>query len=50
MFAVDGVKSAGGDARKAPFPNASPHSFCYVVVDPLKKIVKVWSHAYKSGW
>ena len=41
-FAVESV--AGGSASL--FPRPSPHNFCYVVVDPVARRVKLWYAAF----
>ena len=42
-FIIEGV--AGGSASL--FSRPSPHNFCYVVVDPLARHVKLW---YAAWW
>ena len=52
IFAVDGVKDEDDKpgTRASAFPNDSPHSFCYIAVDPLKKSAKIWCMPWSSGW
>jgi hypothetical protein len=42
VYQVADVQSAGAPL----FPRQSPHNFCYVVVDPLQRHVKLWYHAW----
>lgn len=32
------------------FPVHSRNSFCYVTVDPLRRMVRLWYHAYIPFW
>jgi hypothetical protein len=32
------------------FPGTSRNNFCYVCVDPLQHLAKVWYHAYMPYW
>jgi hypothetical protein len=40
----------GKDAHPWLFPDACPHSFCYVVICPLKRSATIWYHAWTSWW
>lgn len=32
------------------FPCASPNNFCYVIVDPQRRLARVWYHAFVPFW
>lgn len=50
-YEVTGMSARGDDGDGcALFPGRSRQNFCYVVVDPRKKHVTVWYHAYRSYW
>ena len=41
-YEIVDVQSAGASL----FPRPSPHNFCYVVVDPIARHVKLWYAAW----
>ena len=42
--------SAGSGEGPSLFPTASRQNFCYISVDPARRLAKVWYHAWQPYW
>jgi hypothetical protein len=47
VYKVSGVQSSAGGGL---FPAHSRSSFCYVAVDPLRRVARLWYHACLPFW
>lgn len=47
VYAVRGLTLEGGQAL---FPVAARNSFCYLCMDPMRRVVRVWYHAAVPFW
>jgi hypothetical protein len=47
VYEVSGIQTSAGEAL---FPARSRNSFCYVAVDPLRRVATLWYHAFLPFW
>jgi protein yorkie len=47
VYRISGIQTSAGEAL---FPAHSRNSFCYVAVDPLRRVAKLWYHAFLPFW
>lgn len=48
VFSIKSFKTESGTL--ALFPRPSRNSFCYVTIDPMRRLVKMWYHAHLPFW